>query len=88
MTSNSAQGGVATVNWREDVEFIYVLCILVSGVILFFHFYNNMGLSTAGTIMVGIVLVELVAAYLAFETDRAISNWEKIERGTPEKVKP
>lgn len=73
------------VNWREDVEFVYVLGVLVSGVILFFYFYNNMGISTASTIMVGIVLAEIVAAYLVFETDRAIANWEKIEKGSSEK---
>jgi hypothetical protein len=39
------------VNWREDVEFIYFLSVLVSSIVVFFNFYDTSGLEMAGGIV-------------------------------------
>jgi hypothetical protein len=73
------------VNWREDVEFFYALFMLVSAIVIFFYLYDTQGLQFAG-IAVGItVLVEAGICFIAFESDRAIANWEKLEKDHPKK---
>jgi hypothetical protein len=66
------------VNWRENVEFFYVLFIVISAIVVFFYFYDSRGLTYAGLAAVVVVLVETAVAFFAFETDRAIAAWEKI----------
>jgi hypothetical protein len=73
------------VNWREDVEFCYVLFILISAIVVFFSFYDSKGVMFAGGVAVILVVVEAVIGVAAFETDRAISAWEKIGKNEPAK---
>ncbi len=71
------------VNWREDIEFIYVLAMLVSSILVFFNLYDTRGLQTAGEWVVIIVVVEAVAGLIAFESDFAIARWERAEKSQP-----
>lgn len=66
------------VNWREDIEFFYVLSMLISSIVVFFYFYDTRGLQFAGIAAFIIVLVEVVIGFASFETDRAMTAWEKI----------
>ena len=66
------------VNWREDVEFCYILFILISAIVVFFIFYDSKGLVFAGEVAVVIVIVEAVICVAVFETDWALNAWEKI----------
>jgi hypothetical protein len=66
------------VNWREDVEFIYVLAILVSAIVVFFYMYDFAGLPTSAGVAIGVVVVLALIGAAAFETDRAIATWEKL----------
>ena len=75
------------VNWREDIEFVYALCILVSGIIVFFYPYDTMGLASASLIVAGVTLVEVLIGFAGFETDRAIATWEKIGKEQPAQEK-
>jgi TctA family transporter len=71
------------VNWREDVEFFYVLFMLISGIVAFFTLYESEGLLLAGVAVVIVVLVEGAIGFAVFETDRAIANWEKLGKNDP-----
>ena len=68
------------VNWREDVEFVYFLAVLVSTIVVFFNLYYTMGLEMAGIIVFAIVFIEVVLGAIAFESNFAISRWERLER--------
>jgi hypothetical protein len=68
------------VNWREDVEFIYFLSVLVSSIVVFFNFYDTIGLEMAGGIVGAVVLVEVVLGVVAFESNFAIARWERLEK--------
>ncbi len=71
------------VNWREDVEFFYVLFILVSAIVLFFYLYDTKGLPIAGIGVAVTVLIEAAIGFAAFESDHAITAWGKIEKEQP-----
>ena len=71
------------VNWREDVEFCYVLFMLISGIVTFFSLYNQTGMITAGGAVVGLVVFEAIAGFIAFETDWAIGRWDKLGKNQP-----
>ncbi len=71
------------VNWREDIEFIYVLSMLVSSIIVFFELYNLYGLQLAAEVVVGAVLLEVLVGAFAFESPYAIHRWEKLEKNQP-----
>jgi hypothetical protein len=73
------------VNWREDVEFCYVLFILISAIVVFFIFYESKGVVFAGEIAAVLVVVEAIVCVAAFETDWAIKAWEKIGKNEPTK---
>ena len=66
------------VNWREDVEFVYVLFILISTILVFFYLYDTKGLPYASITVAVIVLVEVAIGLAAFESDHAIAGWEKL----------
>lgn len=68
------------VNWREDVEFCYVLFMLISAIVAFFSLYETMGIPIAGVVVAVVVVVEGGIAFAAFESDRAIARWEKLEK--------
>ena len=68
------------VNWREDIEFIYVLSLLVSSIVVFFHYYESVGLQFAGEVVFVIVLVAALVGLIVFESNFAISRWEKLEK--------
>jgi hypothetical protein len=71
------------VNWREDIEFFYVLFILVSSIIVFFTLYDYKGLLIAGGVVAIAVLVEVAVAFALFESDKAVTNWEKLGKNEP-----
>ncbi len=71
------------VNWREDVEFFYVLFMLVSNIGVFFILYNSTSLTLAAVSVVIIVLIEAAIAFAAFESDKAIANWERFGKKEP-----
>ena len=71
------------VNWREDVEFCYVLFMLISGIVTFFTIYNRAGTVIAAGGTVGLVIFEAIAAFIAFETDWAIRRWDKLGKSQP-----
>jgi hypothetical protein len=66
------------VNWREDIEFCYVLFMLVSGIVTFFSLYGWTGMIFAGGADVALVVCEAIAGFIAFETDWAINRWDKL----------
>ncbi len=66
------------VNWREDIEFVYALFMLVSCIVVFFVLYDSMSLTLAAVATGVIVLVEAAIAFAALESDTAIANWEKL----------
>jgi hypothetical protein len=68
------------VNWREDVEFIYALSILISSIVVFFNLYETGGLQLAGEVVFVIVLIEVVMGLIAFESNFAIARWDKLEK--------
>jgi hypothetical protein len=68
------------VNWREDVEFIYALSILISSIVVFFNLYETGGIQLAGEVVFVIVLIETVMGLIAFESDFAIARWDKLEK--------
>lgn len=66
------------VNWREDVEFVYVLFMLVSGIVVFFVLYDRTSIELSGAGVVALVLIEGLIGFVAFETDWAINRWDKL----------
>jgi hypothetical protein len=68
------------VNWREDVEFIYFLSMLISSIVIFFNFYETSSVELAGGIVVAIVLIEGLLGFIAFESNFAIVRWERLEK--------
>ncbi len=68
------------VNWREDIEFIYVLAMLVSSVLVFFNYYNTIGLQLAIEYVIVIVVVEGIVGLIVFESGFAIARWDKLEK--------
>jgi hypothetical protein len=66
------------VNWREDVEFGYVLFMLVSGIVVFFVLYDRTSIELSGAGVVALVLIEGLIGFVAFETDWAINRWDKL----------
>jgi hypothetical protein len=68
------------VNWREDIEFIYVLIMLVSSIVVFFTIYDFAGLTVAAVVVAVLLMAEIGVAFVAFETQGAIKSWEKIEK--------
>ncbi len=68
------------VNWREDVEFIYVLFMLVSGIVVFFVLYDRSGIELAGGGVAGMVVAEGIIGFIVFETDWAVGRWEKLAK--------
>jgi preprotein translocase subunit SecD len=75
------------VNWREDIEYVYVLSIFVSAIVVFFYIYDTMGLMTAILATAGLASIEALIGFVAFETDRAIATWERIEKEPPSQEK-
>jgi hypothetical protein len=74
------------VKWREDIEFIYVLIMLVSSIVVFFTVYDFAGL-TVGAVVVAILLfAEIGIAFLAFETEGATRSWERLEKKNDKQV--
>jgi hypothetical protein len=73
------------VNWRENVEFCYILFMLISAIVIFFNFYDSQGVMFAGGVAAILVVVEAVIGVATFETDRAIAAWEKIGNNEPAK---
>jgi hypothetical protein len=71
------------VNWREDIEFIYVLIILVSGIVTFFSLYEWTGMIFAGAADAVLIVCEAAAGFIAFETDWAIARWDKLGKNQP-----
>ena len=66
------------VNWREDVEFVYVLFMLVSGIAVFFVLYDRTSIELSGAGVVALVLIEGLIGFVGFETDWAINRWDKL----------
>jgi hypothetical protein len=71
------------VNWREDVEFVYGLFMLISCIVVFFILYDSVGLTLAAVVTVVVALVEVGIAFAAFESDRAIASWERLGKKEP-----
>jgi len=71
------------VNWREDVEFCYVMFMLISGIVVFFGIYDRAGTITAAEGTVGLVIFYAIAGFIAFETDWAMREWEKLGKKRP-----
>jgi hypothetical protein len=74
------------VNWREDIEFCYALAILISGILIFFGFYDSRGLQYAGELSGGIVAVMIIVGVGVFETDRARAIWDRLEKSETSSV--
>lgn len=68
------------VNWREDIEFVYVLFMLVSSIVVFFVLYDSLSLTIASAIVGVVVLVETGIAFAAFESERAQASWERLNK--------
>ncbi len=68
------------VNWREDVEFIYVLIMLVSSIVVFFVIYQAGSMALAAVTVAIALVVEGIILYAAFESPKAIVSWEKLEK--------
>jgi hypothetical protein len=68
------------VNWREDVEFIYFLSMLVSSIVVFFNFFETNSIEFAGEIVAVIVLIEALLGLIAFESNFAIARWDRLEK--------
>ncbi len=46
-----------------------------------------MGLVTAIPATIGLVLIEILIGFAAFETDRAIATWDRIQKEPPSQEK-
>jgi hypothetical protein len=68
------------VNWREDVEFFYVLLMIVSLVIVFFNLYPSWGIPTAAATTAAIGVIEAIIGFAAFESERAVEKWSKLTK--------
>ena len=68
------------VNWREDAEFIYVLSMLVSSIIVFFTLYDSNGLEFAAMIVAAIVMIGVAVGFAVFESEFAMVRWERLEQ--------
>jgi hypothetical protein len=68
------------VNWREDVEFFYVLAMIVSLVIVFFNLYPSWGIPTAAATTAVIGVIEAIIGFAAFESERAVEKWSKLTK--------
>ena len=66
------------VNWREDLEFVYALFVLVSIIVIFFTLYDSSGLVLASLVGVVVGFAEIMFATVAFESERARTNWENL----------
>ena len=66
------------VNWKEDVEFFYCLCVLVSLIVAFFAVYPVVGVELAAVVVVILGLVEGIIGFVAFESEPALNRWARI----------
>ena len=66
------------VNWREDVEFVYGLAMIISFIISYYLLYPMWGIQTAtiATVIFGIIMA--IAGLAAFESERAVEKWNKL----------
>ena len=66
------------VNWREDVEFVYGLAMIISFIISYYLLYPIWGIQTAAiaTVIIGIIMA--IAGLAAFESERAVEKWNKL----------
>ena len=66
------------VNWKENVEFIYAMFMLVSLVIAYFNVYPLIGVQIGAGITVVIGVIEGIVGFVLFESGRAQKKWGKM----------
>ncbi len=74
------------VKWREDVEFIYVLIMLISSIVVFFTIYDSAGLTVSAVVVAILLFAEIGVAFLAFETEGATKSWDRLEKKNEKQV--
>ena len=68
------------VKWREDVEFVYGLCVVVSLVLAYFQLYNRFGEQMAIVATFALGVIETIAGFAAFESEHAVEEWNNLSR--------
>ena len=68
------------VNWREDVELLYGLIVVVATVVIYFQLYPWTGVETAIVVTAGTVGILVVIGFIAFETEQAVEKWKKLTK--------
>jgi|WetSurMetagenome_2_1015567.scaffolds.fasta_scaffold35849_3 hypothetical protein len=74
------------VKWREDIEFIYILIMLVSSIVVFFTIYDFAGFTVGAVVVAVLLIAEIGVAFVAFETEAATKSWERLEKKNDKQV--
>ncbi len=59
------------------MEFVYGLCVVVSLVLAYFRLYNLLGVQMAIVATFALGVIEVIAGFAAFESERAVEEWNK-----------
>ena len=68
------------VNWRENIEFIYGLAVVIAAVVVYFQMATFAGTTTPLLIAIVVGVIGAVVGFAAFESEYAIARWEKLTK--------
>jgi hypothetical protein len=68
------------VNWRENVEFIYGLAIVIAVVVVYFQMATFAGTTTPLLIAIVVGVIGAVVGFAAFESEFALKRWDKLAK--------
>ncbi len=67
-------------NWRENVEFIYGLAVVLSVVLTYFRLYTWTGMPFALGVTAAVGGIMAGIGFAVFESEQAIERWKKLTK--------
>ena len=68
------------VNWREDVEFLYGLVMVLSVILTFFKLYTWTGIPFALGVSIAVGAVMGGIGFAVFESEQAVERWNRLTK--------
>ena len=68
------------VNWRQDIEFIYGLIVVITLVIVYFRVSPIMGTELGIGVTAAVGVIEAVIGFAAFESEPAVERWNQFTK--------
>jgi hypothetical protein len=68
------------VNWREDVEFLYGLIMVLTVVLTYFRLYTWTGMPFALGVSIAVGAVMAGIGFAVFESEQAIERWKELKK--------